>query len=49
MADTSLKEASRASLRTAQGDIAYYRLPHLEEQGLTRLSRLPFSIRVLLE
>ena len=27
----------------------YYRLGALEEQGLTRLSSLPYSIRVLLE
>ncbi|MCI5064355.1 aconitate hydratase AcnA [bacterium] len=31
------------------GDVSYYRLQALEEAGLGSLSRLPFSIRVLLE
>jgi aconitate hydratase len=37
------------SLKTPQGEVAYYRLAYLEEVGLTRVERLPFSIRVLLE
>ncbi|MCS7207114.1 MAG: aconitate hydratase AcnA [Dehalococcoidia bacterium] len=36
-------------LPTPQGPVQYYRLAYLEEQGWTRLERLPFSIRVLLE
>lgn len=31
------------------GDVNYYRLQALEEEGIGSLSRLPFSIRVLLE
>ncbi len=30
-------------------DAAIFRLPELERQGITRLDRLPFSIRILLE
>src|SRR5512135_2276046 len=38
-----------AQLKTSHGDYAIYRLAKLEEAGLTRLERLPFSIRILLE
>ncbi len=31
------------------GSLSYYRLPALEEQGVAQLSRLPFTIRILLE
>ena len=40
---------SRATLRTPYGSYTYFRLAALEDQGLCRLSRLPYSIRVLLE
>ncbi len=40
---------ARASLTTASGTVDYFRLGALEEQGLVELSRLPVSIRVLLE
>ncbi|MSQ12304.1 MAG: aconitate hydratase AcnA [Dehalococcoidia bacterium] len=40
---------SKASLKTAQGVVAYYRLHRLEELGLLKLERLPVSIRILLE
>ncbi len=40
---------ARATLQTSHGDYIFYRLDRLEEEGLTRLSRLPFSIRVMLE
>ena len=41
---------ARATLTTAMGSTyAYYRLAALEEQGLTQLERLPFTIRILLE
>lgn len=36
-------------LKTQSGEYLIYRLDALEEAGLTRLSRLPFSIRILLE
>ena len=49
MTEGSLHNAARATLRTSKGDLIYYRLGHLEEAGLARLSRLPFTIRVLLE
>jgi len=45
----SLKDGSRATLRTTAGDLAYFRLGYLEERGLAHLPRLPYSIRVLLE
>jgi aconitate hydratase len=40
---------ARATLSTTSGAYTYWRLGALEEAGHTRLSRLPFSIRVLLE
>lgn len=36
-------------LQTTQGDFTIYSLQQLEKQGLVDLSRLPFSIRILLE
>ncbi|MBF8267453.1 MAG: aconitate hydratase, partial [Dehalococcoidia bacterium] len=49
MSEQTLQQRTRATLKTSQGELVYYRLPRLEEEGLVRLSRLPFSIRVLLE
>ncbi len=40
---------TRDVLKTPHGEYVFYRLQALEEAGLTRLARLPFSIRVLLE
>ena len=40
---------TRSALTTSAGEIDYFRLAALEEQGVTDISRLPFSIRVLLE
>ncbi|RME89383.1 MAG: aconitate hydratase AcnA, partial [Anaerolineae bacterium] len=40
---------ARDTLKTPHGEYVFYRLQALEEAGLTRLERLPFSIRVLLE
>ena len=40
---------ARATLSTSHGDYTIYRLARLEELGLTQLSKLPYSIRVLLE
>lgn len=40
---------ARAEIDTTCGKLGIYRLRRLEELGLTRLDRLPFSIRVLLE
>ncbi len=41
--------SARDRLKTSHGEFAYYRLSQLEESGLGRISRLPFSIKVLLE
>ncbi|MBI2912337.1 MAG: aconitate hydratase, partial [Chloroflexi bacterium] len=38
-----------SSLQTSAGPVAYYRLARLQEQRLADISRLPFSIKVLLE
>ena len=49
---TELKTNSfgaRARFDTGSGQAYYYRLSALEEAGLADISRLPFSIRVLLE
>ena len=40
---------ARARFGTGSGQAYYYRLSALEEAGLADISRLPFSIRVLLE
>ena len=40
---------AKAILKTLQGDYSIYRLDRLEKDGLTRLDRLPFSIRIMLE
>ncbi len=40
---------ARDVLKTPYGEYTYYRLKALEEAGYTRLSELPFSIRILLE
>lgn len=40
---------SRDTLKTSHGKYTIYRLDTLERAGLTKLNRLPFSIRVMLE
>jgi aconitate hydratase len=40
---------ARASFDTGSGTVYYYRLNKLEEDGLGPVSRLPFSLKVLLE
>jgi aconitate hydratase len=40
---------TRGTLAATAGPVTIYRLRELERQGLARLERLPFSIRILLE
>ncbi len=40
---------AQSTLETPLGRVHYYRLGALEEQGLGQVSRLPFSIKVMLE
>jgi aconitate hydratase len=40
---------ARDTFATASGPVGIYRLSRLEEQGLGEVSRLPYSMRVLLE
>jgi aconitate hydratase len=40
---------ARSTLATSAGTAAYYRLATLEERGIAKVARLPFSIKVLLE
>ena len=40
---------ARATLQTPSGEVIYYRLAALKEQGVVDVDRLPFSIRILLE
>jgi aconitate hydratase len=40
---------TRKTLETLQGKVGYYRLEELERQGLAAVSRMPFSLKVLLE
>lgn len=39
----------RDTLQTSHGDYIIYRLDRLENEGLTQLNKLPFSIRIMLE
>jgi aconitate hydratase len=41
--------AARRKFSTSQREFSYFSLPILEDQGLTQLERLPFSVRILLE
>ena len=43
----SFKTLSR--LETASGELGYFSLPALEEQGVAEVSKLPYSIKILLE
>ncbi len=40
---------TRSMLETSQGPVAYYRLDKLTESGIADVSRLPYSIKVILE
>ncbi|MGB9641249.1 MAG: aconitase family protein, partial [Anaerolineales bacterium] len=40
---------ARSALQTGIGEVTYYRLQQLEQLGITKLDRLPYSIRILLE
>ncbi|HCR19693.1 MAG TPA: aconitate hydratase AcnA, partial [Candidatus Latescibacteria bacterium] len=49
MADLSNPYGSKQKLSTAAGDITVFRLDKLESEGVGPVSRLPFSVKVLLE
>ena len=49
MNQQNLRQRSQSTLQTPGGEVSYFRLAVLEEAGLTTLSSLPFSIRVLAE
>jgi len=51
MADISSKNSfsARDVFDTGSGEAAFYRLARLQEDGLGRVDRMPYSIRVLLE
>jgi aconitate hydratase A / 2-methylisocitrate dehydratase len=40
---------SRARLETASGDVSFYRLAALEDEGLARLELVPTTVKILLE
>ena len=40
---------SRATLKTGHGEYVIFRLGALEEAGLVKLAKLPFSVRIMLE
>ncbi len=40
---------ARATLRSAQGDVTYYRLDALRKQGVQGLEKLPFTVKIVLE
>ena len=40
---------ARATLRSAQGDVSYYRLDALRKQGVQGLEKLPFTVKIVLE
>ena len=41
--------ATRKNLSTESGELTYYDLNELEKQGMGGVSRMPFSIKILLE
>ncbi len=52
MANSDMKRnpfSAREVISGAFGELGYYRLQKLEELGIGRISKLPFSIRILLE
>jgi aconitate hydratase len=49
MSDVANPFGARDVLRTPAGPVEIYRLDRLERAGLTRVDRLPFSIRIVLE
>ena len=49
MVQRNLKQNSLSTLQTNKGNYGYYRLSVIEDEGLVNLSKLPLSIRVLLE
>jgi len=49
MSPSSNPFGTLGTIRTSEGPVACHRLPALEEQGLVSVSRLPYSVRVLLE
>jgi aconitate hydratase len=49
MADTHDVFGARSTLATSAGPAVIYRLDRLEQAGLGQISRLPFSIRLLVE
>lgn len=46
---SNIKEQAKKSFEVRGKSYTYYDLKSLEEQGLTKISKLPYSIRVLLE
>ncbi len=44
-----MRDTARSTLATTHGTYTIYRLDALQKAGLTTLSKLPFSIRILLE
>ena len=40
---------TRDTFTTSKGPVGIYRIDRLEKQGLGEVSRLPYSIRILLE
>ena len=41
--------SARATLKSAQGPVSYYRLSALAEHGVRGLERLPFTVKIILE
>lgn len=46
---SNIKEQAKKQFQLNGQSYTYYDLKTLEEQGLTKISKLPYSIRVLLE
>ena len=49
MTDAENQFGARATLSAAGGEWGFYRIGKLEEEGVAPVSRLPYSIRILLE
>lgn len=49
MSFSDVYTSAAKKLNTPKGEITYYSLPHLAENGLPQVNRLPLSIKILLE
>ena len=49
MSTQDIKGRSRSLIRSGQGELSYFRLGQIQDEGIADISSLPFSIRLLVE